>query len=305
MLYLHSLDDASAVFRALGTATRIQIMQLIYENPAMTMNELARELGITNSAVSMHVGKFQEAGLVTIETTTGRRGIAKIVRPAHNRLVVDMSPAPVKIDNCYQDDIKVGYYTRAQIQPVCGLATASGIIGELNDPKVFSYPERFDADILWLRSGSIRYNLPNRLKPGQTVSKLQFSFEISSKSAVGFGECPSDIYFSLNDVPIGKWTSPGDFGFRRGIISPLWWPSDLNQFGRLQSVVVGETGTFTDGVRRISDVTIHDLHIDSNTAINFTFTVPEDSANSGGLTIFGESFGDYSQNIRMRMYYEE
>ena len=57
MLYLHSLKEAEETFKALSTPMRLRIMELIYENDNLSLNDLAEALGLTNSAISLHVGK--------------------------------------------------------------------------------------------------------------------------------------------------------------------------------------------------------------------------------------------------------
>ena len=42
-------------------------MEMIYKDDSMSMNDLAESLGLTNGAISMHVGKLEEAGLVRIK----------------------------------------------------------------------------------------------------------------------------------------------------------------------------------------------------------------------------------------------
>ena len=307
MLYFNSIKEAEEVFKALSTPMRIRIMELINENDNMSMNDLAETLGLTNSAISMHVSKLEAAGLVAIQTTSGKRGIMKVVRPIHERLIVDMSltEGGKAAKPCYTDSIAVGHYTSADVHPTCGLSTVNNLIGDLDNPKVFSYPERFKADILWIGYGKITYNFPNRLHPGQRLTEIQISFEISSECPEFNDDYPSDIYFDLNGNALGKWISPGDFGNRRGMLAPVWWPEKLNQYGLLKTLIINDAGTFMDGTYKLSNVTIDDIGIDYNSDINFTFSVPEDTANCGGLTIFGESFGDYSQNIIVKLYYEE
>lgn len=303
MLYLNSLNDAEEIFKALSAPMRLRIMELVYREE-LSMNDLAKMLGLTNSAISLHVGKLESAGLVTIRTTSGKRGLMKIVQPVYSRLIVDMAPqANPKL--CYQDDISVGHYTACDAHPTCGLATTVNIIGELDDPRVFSYPERFRAGILWMGYGSITYNLPNRLNAGQTLQELQISFEISSECPEVNEDYPSDIYFEINEIPLGNWVSPGDYGSRKGILSPHWWPELLNQYGLLKTLIINSEGTFIDGTHRISGTKIEDLHIDYNSSINFTLSVPKDTANCGGLTLFGENYGDYKQDIRIKMYYDQ
>ena len=64
-------------------------------------------------------------------------------------------------------------------------------------------------------------------------------------------------------------------------------------------------GTFIDGGAKISDVTIDDLAIDYTTLITFKVSVPKETKNCGGLTLFGKGFGDYDQGIRCTAYFEE
>lgn len=302
MLYKKSLKEAEEIFKALSTPMRLKIMELIYEED-LSMNDLAERLELTNSAISLHVKTLEQAGLVSIRSTSGKRGVLKIVKPAYSRLIVDMYPQ-AKPRHCYQDDIPVGHFTSCDVHPTCGLANTHSIIGELDSPRVFSYPERFQAGILWIGWGSISYTLPNRLTPGQKLEELQISFEISSECPEINEDYPSDIYFNINGVNLGKWVSPGDFGARKGILSPGWWPELLNQYGLLKTLIINEEGTFIDGTQRISKVTINDLMLDYNSSITLTFSVPKDTANCGGLTLFGDKFGDYNQDIKIKAYYQ-
>lgn len=303
MLLLHSLSEGEEIFKALSTPMRLRIMELIYKED-LSMNDLATRLNLTNSAITLHVNILEKAGLVQIHTTSGKRGIMKIVKPAYSKMIVDMSPS-VKPVHCYEDEIQIGHYTSCVVHPTCGLASTSHIVGELDSPKVFSYPERFQAGILWIGWGSITYTLPNRLNAGQTLKELHISFEISSECPGINEDYPSDIWFDINNVVLGKWVSPGDFGTRKGFLSPSWWPELLNQYGLLKTLIINAEGTFIDGTQKISDITIEDLKIDYNSDITFTFFVPKDTANCGGLTLFGHFFGDYHQGILVKAYYED
>ncbi len=304
MLYLRSLEEAEEVLKALSTPMRLKIMDMIYENENLSMNDLAEALGLTNGAISMNVSKLEEAGLVKIKTMAGKRGAMKIVRPRYQKLMIDMAPER-EAPKCYTDDIRIGYYTSCQVSPTCGISTASAIIGALDDTRVFSFPERFQAGILWFASGYVEYNLPNHLQAGQTPTELQVSFEISSECPEYNEDYPSDIHFSINGIKLGMWISPGDYGGRKGYVSPVWWPTLLNQYGLLKNLIINSEGTFIDGTHRISNVTIEDLKIDYNSTINLRFEVPKDTANCGGLTLFGSEFGDYNQAIKVKMIYRE
>lgn len=302
MLYFKSIKDAEVVLKALSTPMRLKIMELIYEDDQLSMNDLAEALQLTNSAISMHVSKLEKAGLVKIRTTAGKRGTMKIVRPRHDRLMIDL--APIKdTREFYQDDIRIGYYSNFKINPTCGLSTVKNIIGELDDRRYFTFPERFEAGILWFASGYIEYNLPNHLIAGQTINELQISFEICSECPEYNEDYPSDIYFSINGISLGQWVSPGDFGSRKGFLNPQWWPERLNQYGLLKTLIINAEGTFIDGSSQISKTTIDDLGIDYSSTITFRFEVPKETANCGGLTLFGEDFGDHNQALRVKTYY--
>ncbi|WP_349772645.1 hypothetical protein [Lacrimispora xylanisolvens] len=67
-------------------------------------------------------------------------------------------------------------------------------------------------------------------------------------------------------------------------------------------VVVNQFGTFIDGLK-ISSVTIDDFKLDKRSPIKLKFQVKEDAVNAGGLTIFGSSFGNYNQDIKVRVHY--
>ncbi len=304
MLYFKSISEAEAVFKALSTPMRIKIMEMIYQNDNLSMNDLAEALGLTNGAISMHVSKLEEAGLIKIRTTSGKRGTMKIVRPIYNRLMIDFANEK-DTRLCYTDDISIGHYVNAAVTPTCGISTASDIIGSFDDPRVFSFSERFNAGILWFGTGYVEYNIPNHLLAGQTLTELQISFEISSEAPGYIEDYPSDIYFSVNNKKIGMWVSPGDYGARKGYISPAWWPDTLNQYGLLKTLIINAEGTFIDGTNKISNVKIDDLNINYNSYVSFKIEVPKDTKNPGGCTLFGENFGDYNQAIRVKAYYED
>lgn len=57
-----------------------------------------------------------------------------------------------------------------------------------------------------------------------------------------------------------------------------------------------------DGLK-ISDVTLDDLNLTYKSDIIFKLSVPEDTKHIGGLTIFGNNFGNYNQGIHVRLIY--
>ena len=68
--------EASAVFRALGDPTRLEVLRLLGDSQGQTATALAERLPITRQGVSKHVAVLSEAGLVDAEP----RGRAVIYR---------------------------------------------------------------------------------------------------------------------------------------------------------------------------------------------------------------------------------
>ena len=92
-----------------------------------------------------------------------------------------------------------------------------------------------------------------------------------------------------------------DFGDKRGRFTPAWWSSDINQYGLLKVLKINQKGSWIDGVK-LSNVTLDDLNIGQN-SLDFRIEVSEEDGEPGGLTIYGAGFGNYDQDIIVRLYY--
>lgn len=301
MLHLTSLDDGLELFKALGSDVRIQILNLLLENKQMSMNQLASALDITNGALTAHIKKLESCGMIAISNESVGHGNQKLCSLRHDRILVDIEKA-ADTSQVYTTELKVGHYSDRCIFPTCGLATAKALIGEVDDCRYFDHPDRFNADILWFTKGYVEYTIPNFIPRNQKITGISISCELSSEAPGIDSTWPSDISFSINDIPVGSWTSPGDFGDTRGLLTPDWWPVNWNQYGLLKLLSVNAKGTFIDGLK-ISDVTLSDLALKAGDSIRLRISVREDAQHVGGLTIFGKTFGNYGQDIRVSLNY--
>lgn len=303
MLHVKNLDEGLEVFKALGSELRINIIKLLQENHEMNMNELATSLGITNGALTSHIKKLEESGMIQVMTERGGHGNQKICKVAVDKIVVDVESEETEEDqNIYNTEVKVGHYSDYNVYPTCGLATSKAIVGEVDDPRYFSHPDRINAGILWFTKGYIEYMIPNLLPSATKIDQITVSLEISSEAPGINNDWPSDISIFLNDVKIGTWTSPGDYGDVQGIFTPDWWFPNWNQYGLLKMIVINKKGTFVDGLK-ISNVTINQFNLDYKSTVRFKFEIEEDAKNIGGITIFGSEFGNYNQDIKVRIAY--
>lgn len=303
MRELINSDETIILCKALSSPLRLNILRLLSKNKQINLNELAEQLHVTNGAISQHIKVLIDADLVDITYTSGKRGSQKICILKEHKFLIDIL-SEVKPDNMYQIEIPIGSYTKYTVYPTCGIATTTSVIGEVDDPRYFDAPERTDAGILWLSKGLIRYRIPNYLKANHKIEKLQFSFEISSEAPGVCEDWPSDIHFYLNGVLLGFWTSPGDYGASKGLYTPSWWFPNWNQYGLLKLLTINGEGTYIDG-RKISDVNIDTLNLDFKSDIIFELSVPDDAANVGGMTLFGKGFGNYNQDINVRVIFKE
>ena len=303
MLHVKNLDEGLEVFKALGSELRINIIKLLQENHEMNMNELATSLGITNGALTSHIKKLEESGIIQVMTERGGHGNQKICKVAVDKIVVDVESEETEEDqNIYNTEVKVGHYSDYNVYPTCGLATSKAIVGEVDAPRYFSHPDRINAGILWFTKGYIEYMIPNLLPSATKIDQITVSLEISSEAPGINNDWPSDISIFLNDVKIGTWTSPGDYGDVQGIFTPDWWFPNWNQYGLLKMIVINKKGTFVDGLK-ISNVTINQFNLDYKSTVRFKFEIEEDAKNIGGITIFGSEFGNYNQDIKVRIAY--
>ncbi|MCR5502512.1 MAG: winged helix-turn-helix transcriptional regulator [Lachnospiraceae bacterium] len=301
MIHITSLDEGLEVFKALGSDIRIQLLNILLENGPMSMNQLASQLKITNGALTGHIKKLEECDLISISSESSGHGNQKICSLRQDKILIDIEK-PVDDANIYRTQIKVGQFTSHDVWPTCGLATSTSLIGELDDIRYFDHPDRFQADIVWFTKGYVEYTIPNLIPRNNRISQISVSMEISSEAPGVDENWPSDISFYINDILVGVWTSPGDYGDVRGMFTPDWWFNNWNQYGLLKLLVINRKGTFIDGLQ-ISDVTTNSLKLDYTSTIRLKMAVEETSKHVGGLTLFGKTFGNYDQDINVNLNY--
>jgi len=302
MIHIKELRSGINIFKALSSEIRIQILELLAEHQTLNLNDLATKLDLTNGAITMHVKKLEESGLIEINTVVGKHGLQKMCYLNEEKLMVELRTK--EVGNLYEVELKAGHYSDYRADPTCGLATKDSIIGDFDDPRYFADPQRVDAEIIWLSEGYLEYRIPNYLKPNQAFQELQFSLELGSEAPGYADNWPSDIYFYVNDIEIGSWTSPGDFGDKKGAFNPDWWPPHLNQYGMLKLIRINEEGSYIDGCR-ISDVTLSEIGLNYKSDIRFKLEVGDKSKNKRGLTVYGKHFGNYNQDLLIRVLYRD
>ncbi|HBG65645.1 MAG TPA: ArsR family transcriptional regulator [Treponema sp.] len=302
-LVINPLEDMGKL-KALASEPRIQMLSLLRER-TLNINEIADELKLPQSTVATHISILENAGLLITESVRAKKGNQKLCRPSFREVLVQFPEKQSTEKNFIDIEMPIGIFTDCHVTAPCGLCSQEHIIGLLDIPDSFLNPERMKAGLLWCGSGSFEYKFPNNTMYDQKrLSKLEVSMELSSETPGTNANWPSDITMWINKVEIGTWTSPGDFGDKRGKYTPLWWKLEGSQYGLLKHFSVTQDGSFVDGVQ-ISGVKLSDLCIQEHHSIRVKVGIKENAEHVGGMNIFGKGFGNYDQGIILRSYFDE
>lgn len=294
-------EQAMKVFKALSSETRLRILRYLGSGP-QNVSTIAEELDLPLSTANLHLSALEQAGLLFTDWRPGNRGSQKVCARAYSTITVPFRSTDSHIYRSTDVSMPVGNYTDCQIAPTCGLHSETNVIGYLDRPSAFYEPERIHAQRLWFHHGYVEYRFPNRLPPQTTPESLHLSFEACSEAVTHHYNWPSDITVWINDIEIGMWTSPADFGGERGMLTPKWVSIDSSQYGLLKTWRVDNMGTFIDGVQ-ISDVSVSDLHVPGNPFVSVRIGVKPDAHHVGGINIFGKKYGNHAQDIVLIIHY--
>lgn len=295
-------SERQDIIKALASEVRISILKILRSGEAKNVNQIAEELMLPQSTVSANIQILESIGLITTESQKARKGSQKVCRSAFKEILVAFQDsAAANRDDTIEVSMPLGLYTQFEITGPCGLCSRDGVIGLLDVPDTFLDPDRMKAGLLWFTQGFVEYQFPNNTLVRKAKPRaLEFSMELSSEVPGTAADWPSDIFLQVNGIDIGIWTSPGDFGDKRGVYTPDWWKLSGSQYGKLKNWRIGQDGSFIDGIK-ISDVTLDDLNLEQHRSIRMRVGVRQDAEHPGGINIFGRGFGNYDQDITLRI----
>lgn len=297
----HDDDQLERVLKALDAPNRVKILRLL-ANRMASVQDIATALEIPTSTAAAHVELLEEAGLIRTELEPASRGLRKVCARMIDRVVLDLPIVEPSREDAIELTMPIGGFVDCQVAPTCGLLGAEGPIGLLDDPRSFYEPRRVESQLIWFHQGFLEYRFPNRLPQGARPLALQLSMEACSEAPLYNLDWPSDISVWVNGVELGSWTSPGDFGGERGRLTPEWWTLRNTQFGLLKVWTVTTAETAVDGVT-VSPVTVHNLQLPNQPYIALRIGVKGDATHVGGINLFGHRFGNYPQDLVLRIAY--
>ena len=301
-LSLNEIERLCPVAKALSSPLRVRMLALL-SSRSMNVNEIADALSMPVSTAALNVRQLEDSGLIYTEIQPGIRGAMKLCSRRIDSVSMRLVPELQDGVSALTLSLPIGSYSSAQdIRPECGIVSEHAWIGESNAPRTFYHPDRFNAQMLWFESGELEYRFSlGEISPDQ-VESLEFTMEVSSNAPMYRDDFKSDIFVSVCGHELGVWTSPGDYGGRRGRFNPSWWSDTSSQYGLLKTWRIDEYGSTLDGTA-LSSVKLSDLHLDQQDYISLRIGVHADAEHVGGLNLFGEKFGDFAQGIVARIGY--
>jgi predicted transcriptional regulator len=293
-------EEAIEVCRAIGHESRLAILLLVGRG-TRNINEICQALDLSQPAVSRHIQQLEQAGLIISEYVPGQQGLQKRCRLRHGGVALSFAAPSAATDSIVEVSMPIGMYTLAHAVAPCGLASRDGFIGYIDQPQAFFEPDRGRAQILWMAAGFIEYVFPCHLPTTVKIDRLDLLMEICSEAPNFNEDWPSDITIWVNGVEIGTWTSPGDFGAKRGTQNPDWWHLGMTQHGLLKHWCVTAAGSQIDG-QSVSATGIALVNPTPGQPITVRIGVKPEAKHLGGFNLFGAGFGNYGQDLLMRLH---
>ncbi|MFD2115307.1 ArsR/SmtB family transcription factor [Paenibacillus yanchengensis] len=303
---MHDPDQLVRVAHALSTRARVDMLRLLNDR-SMNVLEISDALSLPVSTVANNVKILEAAELIHTELLPAVRGAMKVCTRSYDDVHMALNTKfnqPVGDLQLYQIEMPIGQYSNCEVYPTCGMASVEELLVQEDEPASFYHPLHINAGIIWFRKGFVEYLLPLETPQQATIEAIEFSMELCSEAPNYDHDWPSDISVWINDVELGHWTSPGDFGERKGKLNPLWWKERTNtQYGLLKTWRVDRERTTLD-MTKLSDVKLLDLQLEHRPNIKLKIGVKQDALHRGGVNLFGRQFGDYEQGIIMKVHYK-
>jgi predicted transcriptional regulator len=288
------------VVKGLASEVRLRILEILRTGDR-NVNEIKDEMGLPQSTIATNIMMLEDARIIETRNLKAAKGTQKVCSALYDEFIIEFAQ-PKPVTDSIEVEMPIGLFIEYQVYPPCGMCSADKIIGYLDTPASFLEPERVKAGLLWFEKGYVVYQFPNNaLYQEKPVRKLEVTAELSSETPGTNPHWRSDITMWLNGVEIGTWISPGDFGDKRGTYTPEWWKLEGSQYGLNKVWSITDTGSYIDGVQ-VSPVTISDVKLSEHHSIKVKLGIKNDAQNVGGMNIFGRGFGNYDQDIVLRLY---
>jgi len=299
------LPIIARVCEAMGDETRLQILRQLRFPPYLySIPALEKLIGIPRTTLLRHLDKLEQANLVSVVYRSAASSTTRMFMADMASTQIDLhffANEEKKTSTTVTQSCPVGQYVDFSGEDL-GFSTST-YTAHFNLDDCF-HPKRLKAEIIYSTRGQITYAFSNKVAKYNDVREITFSLELCSEAPYYNNDYLSDITFWINDREIATYLSLGDYGDRKGLLNPDWWPDHSSQYGKLVTLTVNDLGVTLNGKLMTSKLTIKDLHLAEGNRILFRLGNKPTDAHQGGFNIFGSTFGDYPQDIVLQLTYE-
>lgn len=300
--YVSVNADKLGYFQALSSKTRISIIELLQKED-LSIQDLSHHLGLSSAMITKHISILEKNGIVESKMAKGIHGQLKICMLKKNDVVLIFNPFKDGfVRNSVAKSVPIGSFYDFDVSAPCGLTTGDKIIGFVDDPSTFYYEKKDDIELIWFTSGYLAYHIPLFDIEVKRLASIEFSLELCSEYPGYKMHWPSTVDFDLSGHSLGGTTLLGDFGDRKGLLTPSWWNLGT-EYGHQVTININHSGTLING-KQASTTKLDDILSLPTKVLDFKLAT-DDKESKGGLNLFGRQFGDYPQDINVRFAYEE
>jgi predicted transcriptional regulator len=300
-IYLAKEDEIIDIARALSSEPRLKIIKLLGDKK-MNVGEIAKALNIPQSTCVVNIQILEKAKLLKTEQASGNKGVQKICYIPYDEIVLPILPEThLEENNFLVTEMPIGLYTDCEISAPCGLVSNKEMIGYFDQKDSFFNPKRATAGLIWFTKGYCEYRFPKAPElMSNNIKSISISFEVCSEYPGYNNEWPSDITLWLNGNEIGTWRSPGDFGSEYGRLTPKWWDLKNTQYGLIKTWKLTSEGSYIDG-ELSGTFKLEDFDYKNCDSFKIKIGIKDDAEFCGGINLFGSTFGNYEQDILLKI----
>ena len=203
--------------------------------------------------------------------------------------------------NAIEVAMPIGLYTSCEVSAPCGLCSPQGIIGLLDVPGTFLDPDRMNAGLMWFTRGFAEYQFPNNARHvGKAVDALEFSLELSSEVPGTASDWPSDITVAVNGWELGVLDQPRRFRRSPGSLHSRLVEAQRQPIRHAEELE-GDEGRRVRRRRQDLVADTEGSRLSAHHSIRLKIEVKADARHPGGVNIFGRGFGNYDQDIVLKL----